>query len=347
MNGKGFSFISNYDSYILNFTKWLNQTLEDNPDINDYIVKTIDKYSGELEKWITELLPNTALLIKTVSLSVISVIRGLWDFIIGFVISIYVLASKEKFAGQAKKMAYAIFERDTANLVIRNFRFTHNTFIGFLGGKIIDSIIIGILCFAGTSIMRTPYAVLVSVVIGVTNVIPFFGPYLGAIPSVILIFIVDPAHPLNCVYFAIFILALQQFDGNILGPKILGSSTGLTGFWVIFAITFFGGLFGVIGMIIGVPIFAVIYAAAKSIINTQLQKKSMPTETKSYENLDYIDETGFHEQSSESPKQLHFLIHKSIKFPEKDSEVKDTLNHEAMVSEDQVLGKEPGKEQKK
>ena len=195
--------------------------------------------------------------------------------------------------------------------------------------------------------MRTPYAVLVSVVIGVTNVIPFFGPYLGAIPSVILIFIVDPAHPLNCVYFAIFILALQQFDGNILGPKILGSSTGLTGFWVIFAITFFGGLFGVIGMIIGVPIFAVIYAAAKSIINTQLQKKSMPTETKSYENLDYIDETGFHEQSSESPKQLHFLIHKSIKFPEKDSEVKDTLNHEAMVSEDQVLGKEPGKEQKK
>lgn len=100
-------------------------------------------------------------------------------------------------------------------------------------------------------------------------------------------------------------------------------------------------------MIIGVPIFAVIYAAAKSIINTQLQKKSMPTETKSYENLDYIDETGFHEQSSESPKQLHFLIHKSIKFPEKDSEVKDTLNHEAMVSEDQVLGKEPGKEQKK
>ena len=341
------NIISNYDSYILNFTKWLNQTLEDNPDINDYIVKTIDKYSGELEKWITELLPNTALLIKTVSLSVISVIRGLWDFIIGFVISIYVLASKEKFAGQAKKMAYAIFERDTANLVIRNFRFTHNTFIGFLGGKIIDSIIIGILCFAGTSIMRTPYAVLVSVVIGVTNVIPFFGPYLGAIPSVILIFIVDPAHPLNCVYFAIFILALQQFDGNILGPKILGSSTGLTGFWVIFAITFFGGLFGVIGMIIGVPIFAVIYAAAKSIINTQLQKKSMPTETKSYENLDYIDETGFHEQSSESPKQLHFLIHKSIKFPEKDSEVKDTLNHEAMVSEDQVLGKEPEKKKKK
>lgn len=323
------NIISNYDSYISNFTKWLNQTLEDNPDINDYLVRTIDKYSGELEKWITELLPNTALLIKTVSLSVISVLGALWDFIIGFVISIYVLASKEKFAGQAKKTVYAVFERDTANLVIRNFRFTHNTFIGFLGGKIIDSIIIGILCFAGTSIMRTPYAVLISVVIGVTNVIPFFGPYLGAIPSVILIFIVDPAHPLNCVYFALFILALQQFDGNILGPKILGSSTGLTGFWVIFAITFFGGLYGVIGMIVGVPVFAVIYAAVKSVINTKLQKKNMPTETKNYENVDFVDEEGFHEQTSESPKQLHFLIHKSIKFSAEDSATKNTATEKS------------------
>ena len=172
--------------------------------------------------------------------------------------------------------------RSTANIVIRNFRFTHKTFIGFLGGKIVDSIIIGILCFIGTSFMHTPYAALVSVIVGVTNIIPFFGPYLGAIPSTILIFIVDPVHPLNCVYFVIFILALQQFDGNILGPKILGNSTGLSGFWVIFAITFFGGLFGVVGMIVGVPIFAVIYAAIKSLTNALLQKKKLPVE---YPNL--------------------------------------------------------------
>ncbi len=143
--------------------------------------------------------------------------------------------------------------------------------------------------------MQTPYAVLISVIIGFTNIIPFFGPFVGAIPSIILIFAVDPTHPLNCVYFAIFILALQQFDGNILGPKILGSSTGLAGFWVIFAITLFGGLMGVFGMIVGVPIFAVIYAVAKSVINSMLDQKSMPVETKKYETVEYVDETGFHE----------------------------------------------------
>ena len=209
------NIISNFDTYINNFTKWLNKALEDNPEFGSSIVKAINKYSSELESWLNDLLPNTVQLIKTVSLSVISVFGFLWDFIIGFIISIYVLASKEKFAAQAKKITYAIFEQDTANTVIRNFRFTHKTFIGFLGGKIVDSIIIGILCFIGTSILHTPYAALVSVIIGVTNVIPFFGPYLGAIPSTILIFIVDPMHPLTCLYFVIFILVLQQFDGNL------------------------------------------------------------------------------------------------------------------------------------
>lgn len=303
------SIIVNSDSYTNNIIKWINKTLEDNPDISSYAVKMVDNYSEQLETWLSEIIPNTVDLIKTVSISVLNVLGVLWDFIIGFIISIYVLASKEKFAGQAKKVAFALFERDTANLVIKNFRFTHKTFIGFLSGKVIDSIIIGILCFIGTSILKTPYAVLVSVIIGVTNVIPFFGPYLGAIPSTILIFIVDPLHPLNCVYFVIFILVLQQFDGNILGPKILGNSTGLTGFWVIFAITFFGGLFGVTGMIVGVPIWAVIYAAIRSVVNTMLQKKNMPCEVSRYENLDYVDEEGFHECKPPEKKKnrLHLL----------------------------------------
>lgn len=289
------NIVVNFDSYTNNIVKWLNKLLEDNPDIGDYVIKNVNKYSVELENWINNtLLTQTSALIKTVSLSIMNVLGVLWDFIIGFIISIYVLANKEKFSGQAKKIVYAVFEQNTANIVIRNFRFTHKTFIGFISGKVVDSIIIGILCFIGTSILHTPYAALVSVIIGVTNVIPFFGPYLGAVPSTILIFIVDPVHPLNCVYFVIFILILQQFDGNILGPKILGSSTGLTGFWVIFSITLFGGLFGVIGMIIGVPIFAVIYAAIRSLVNGALRKKSLPAQTKQYENLDYIDETGFH-----------------------------------------------------
>ena len=203
------SIIVNFDSYTNNFIGWINKTLEDNPDISAYAVKLVDNYSNQLENWLSEIIPSTVELVRTVSISVLNVLGVLWDFIIGFIISIYVLASKERFAGQAKKAAYALFERETANVVIKNFRFTHKTFIGFLSGKIVDSIIIGILCFIGTSIMKTPYAVLVSVIIGVTNVIPFFGPFIGAIPSTVLIFIVDPMHPLNGVYFVIFILILQ------------------------------------------------------------------------------------------------------------------------------------------
>lgn len=301
------NIISNFDVYVDNFTSWVNKLLANNPEKSDYIIKTVDKYSVELEAWVRGLLPNSAELIKKVSLSIIGVFGFLWNFVIGFIISIYVLASKEIFSSQAKKAAYAFFEKDTANHILNSFRFTHNTFIGFIGGKIIDSIIIGLLCFIGTTLLQTPYAALVSVIIGVTNIIPFFGPYLGAIPSVILIFIVDPIHPLNCLYFAIFVLILQQFDGNILGPKILGSSTGLTGFWVIFSITLFGGMFGFLGMIVGVPIFAVIYAAIRSVMHSKLNAKGLPIASKLYVDVDYMDEEGIHylEKEIEEPKKVN------------------------------------------
>ena len=290
------NIISNFDTYITNFTVWINGILEDNPTLGNYVNHMINKYSVELENWLNgTVLTKTSELIKSLSLSVISVVGVLWDFIIGFIIAVYVLISKEKFAGQAKKIAYAVFEKSTANVVIRNFRFTHKTFIGFVGGKIIDSLIIGCLCFVGTTLLKTPYAVLVSLVIGVTNIIPFFGPFLGAIPCIILIFVVDPLNPLNCLYFAIFVFALQQFDGNILGPKILGDSTGLSGFWVIFSITLFGGFFGVPGMVVGVPVFAVIYASIRSLVNASLEKKNMPKDTTDYINLAYVDEKGYHE----------------------------------------------------
>lgn len=305
---------SNFDAYINNFTKWISKIMNDNPELGSQITLLIDKYSVELENWLNNtVLSKTSQVIMTVSLSVINIIKGLWDFIIGFIISIYVLASKEKFAGQAKKMAYAFFEQKSANRLIKSFRFTHSTFIGFIGGKIVDSIIIGCLCFIGTTLLQTPYAALVSVIVGVTNIIPFFGPYLGAIPSAILILVVDPMHPLNCVYFVLFILILQQFDGNFLGPKILGNSTGLTGFWVIFAITVFGGLFGIIGMIVGVPIFAVIYAAIKAVVNTFLQKKDLPIETVKYSYLKNIDEDGFHQLDSRQQKDHNIKDQESLK----------------------------------
>lgn len=292
------NLISNFDTYYANFIKWINTILDNNPELGDYVIRLVENYSEELEEWLNEsVLAMSGEVIKTVSLSIISIAKSLLNIIIGLLISIYLMTSKEKFAGQTKKSIYAMFQEDTANTIVQNFRFTHRTFIGFVGGKIVDSLIIGILCFIGTSILKTPYAALVSVIVGATNVIPYFGPFIGAIPSIILIFVVDPMHPLNAVYFAIFILALQQFDGNILGPKILGEYTGLSSFWVIFSITIFGGLWGVVGMIIGVPLFAVIYAAAKSIIYRRLQRKNMPEGTEEYVNLEYVSKCEFHEYS--------------------------------------------------
>lgn len=290
------NLVANFDTYVNNVTNVINNLLADNPEVGSYVVKKINQYSGELELWLTDnVFTAPAAIIKTISLSVINLLSVLWNWVIGFIVSIYVLASKEKFAGQTKKIAYALFEKQTANMIIRNFRFTHKTFIGFFSGKVLDSIIIGLLCFIGTTLLRTPYAALVSVIIGVTNIIPFFGPFLGAVPCTILIFLVDPMHPLNSLYFVVFILVLQQFDGNVLGPKILGDSTGLTSFWVIFAITVFGGAFGVPGMIVGVPVFAVIYAAVKSLVNMALSRRNMPIATEDYLTVGSVDEEGFHE----------------------------------------------------
>ncbi len=284
------NIINNFDTYVGNLTRWVNRLFEDNKDIANFIQDTIKTYSVEFETWLSDtLLPQTSEIIRTLSMSVLSFLKLLWNLIIGFVISIYLLFNKEVLAGQAKKIVYAVLNLKAANIFVREVRFVHRTFTGFISGKVVDSIIIGLLCFIGTTIIGTPYAALVSIIIGVTNVIPFFGPYLGAVPSAIFILIVDLSNPMNCVYFIIFILILQQFDGNILGPKILGDSTGLSGFWVIFAITFFGGLFGVFGMIIGVPIFAVIYSIVGRLVNHQLEKRKLPTETSLYLSVGSID----------------------------------------------------------
>lgn len=299
------NIVSNFDTYMSNFTAWTNQLLADNPDIKDYALGLIDRYSEELERFLNEtVLTKSSELIKTVSLSVLGIFKTMWNFVIGFIISIYILGSKEKFAVQAKKLIYACCKPDSANVMINNFRFAHNTFIGFISGKILDSLIIGMLCFIGTTVLQTPYAALISVIIGVTNIIPFFGPFLGAIPSAVLILVVDPMHPLNCVYFVIFILILQQVDGNLIGPKILGDSTGLSGFWVIFAITLFGGLFDVLGMIVGVPIFAIIYAAVRSYVNSALIKRNMPIRSDPYENIECVDAAGIHTIDNQERRKI-------------------------------------------
>lgn len=300
-----------FPTYIENLTNWSTRFLADNPDIEVMVVRFLDTYSEEFYDYLNNtIVPQMETIIKQVSLSMISLLKILWNFIIGFIISIYVMYSKETFAGQAKKIVYSIFRTTTANQFIKDVRFASDTFIGFISGKIIDSFIIGCICFAGTSVLKIPYALLVSVIVGVTNIIPFFGPYLGAIPSAVLILMVSPV---KCAYFIIFILILQQIDGNVIGPKILGESTGLSGFWVIFSITVFGGIMGIPGMIIGVPFFAVLYAFIRRHTNKVLEKRGLPTQTEQYLNVDYIEEAVFIPRDTANNQKSFFRLGKHRK----------------------------------
>lgn len=201
---------------------------------------------------------------------------GLLDVVVGIIIAIYLLLSKEIFYAQVKKLLFAFFPRRVAQATLNLTHDSNTIFCGFISGKILDSAIIGVLCFIGCIVLQMPYTVLVSFIVGVTNVIPYFGPFIGAIPSIFIIMIADP---LKSLVFAVFVLILQQLDGNIIGPKILGDSTGLSAFWVIFAVTFFGGLFGFVGMLIGVPTFAVIYALVRNFAEFKLGKKGLKTQT--------------------------------------------------------------------
>lgn len=285
------NIISQFDVYTTNLTEWLEGILANNPEFEKAANDLISTYSPKLEEWMNnKLIPQMNMIVRTVSLSMLSVAKSLWNLVIGLIISIYLLGNKEKFLSQVKKMTYAFFPRKTANALVSDAKLIDRTFGGFINGKILDSVIIGIICFFCANIMKLPYAMLISVIVGVTNIIPFFGPFIGAVPCALLILMVNPW---QCLYFIIFIFILQQFDGNFLGPKILGGSTGLSGFWVIFSITLFSGLMGVAGMILGVPVFAVFYTLFCRRVNKNLKKKGMPLESEKYTDLDRVDlETG-------------------------------------------------------
>lgn len=257
--------------------------------------------SEALEKWVqTDLLKQTNVVMTSVTTGVLNVVNTLMDLLVGLMTSIYVLYSKERFMGQSKKIIYAFVESKRANTVIHICKKAHEIFNGFIIGKIIDSAIIGVLCFVGMSILKLPYVLLISVIVGVTNVIPVFGPYIGAVPGIILIFLTSPIQGL---YFAIFILLLQQLDGNVIGPTILGDSTGLSPFWVIFSIVVGGGLFGVFGMLIGVPTFALIYYIIRMLVNQKLEHKQLPVETGFYTDSSYVDDEGSYVAISEEKKE--------------------------------------------
>lgn len=258
--------------------------------LSDSIATIMESSADNLQRWLqTDLLRQANLMMTSVTVGVINIVEAVVDIGVGIIVSVYVLMSKEKFVGQCKKVVYALMTPEHANLTLHITRKSNEIFGGFVIGKIIDSIIIGILCFVGLSMLDMPYTLLVSVIIGITNIVPFFGPFIGAVPSTILILLDEP---IKGIYFIIFILVLQQFDGNILGPKILGDSTGLSAFWVVFSILLGGGLFGFIGMIMGVPTFAVLYYLIDMFLKHKLGKKKLPTNSEDYQNIEYINELG-------------------------------------------------------
>ena len=281
------SIINDMPRYVQNVGHWLNSILKNNPELRSTAIDFFNSYSSKVETWMNvQLLPQLKEVLQQFTTGVFGALVFIKNFLIGAIISVYLMADKEGFLTQGKMFIYAVFDAERANDIIRGCRFVNKTFGGFVNGKIVDSAIIGVLCYILTSIIGTPYAILVSVIVGVTNVIPFFGPYLGAIPSAFIILLVNP---MQCLYFLITILLLQQFDGNILGPKILGGSTGLSSFMVIVAILLFGGLFGIPGMIIGVPVWAVIVAGLKYLRNSWLKKKELPTDDKLYQEIDFFN----------------------------------------------------------
>ncbi len=261
-------------SYLSTLEGWASELNDFFPEgmLPTDIVETLGDITNTIYAWLQSLLPMALNVISSVT-------SGVMSFALGIIISIYLLYNKETFFAQSKKILYAFFSDKTVEVVISITRDGNKKISSFISGKIIDSLIMGMLCFIGMTIFGMPYALLVSVVVGITNIIPYFGPFIGAIPSFFFILTADPTMAL---WFLLFILALQQFDGNILGPYILGDSTGLSAFWVIFAIMFFGGQFGVIGMVLGVPIFALLYTVFKGLIEYRLWKKGKPLETTEY-----------------------------------------------------------------
>lgn len=284
--------------YLDQTSAWLDQVFQ-HYNLGLSVQQAFDTFTVDFETWLTnDLLPSVQDLSKQLGEGVNSFLGGVFNgvlavfqvlknFVLGLIVAAYLLADKERLSALAKKLIYAVLGIQRGNGAMIRIRYIHKVFGGFLLGKLLDSLIIGILCFIGASLLRLPYTLLVSVVIGVTNVIPFFGPFLGAVPCALLILLTNP---IKCVYFIIFILALQQFDGNILGPKILGNTTGLSAFSVLFAIILFGGLFGFVGMIIGVPLFAILASIVTELVNGRLREKEMSLDTQDYVHLDYVDQ---------------------------------------------------------
>ena len=281
------TIIVNSPAYIETLTNWATKTLSDFPEVRSYVTKLLGDVNQDLMSWLqTTVLPGLGSLLSNVGTGVKYVVTAVYNLVIGIIVSVYILSDIETFAANAKRILYSILSPEAAKKLLDVLDFADRTFVSFLNGKLLDSAIIGLICYIVCVILSMPYALLVSVIVGVTNIIPFFGPFIGAVPSAIVILMVSPV---KCLIFIIFIIILQQVDGNIIGPKILGSTVGINGFWVMFSIILGAGLFGFWGMLLGVPVFVVIYTIINNIIDKKLKHSSLPHRTEDYMDIDYID----------------------------------------------------------
>ena len=281
------TLVSNSNVYAENLSNWVEKVLANYPTLEDYVSNWLANINTNIGAWLeTTILPRLGNIVTSVSSGVYGVAKGVYNLIIGIIVSIYLLGDKEGFTAAVKRLSYTIFTVETAERLRSGMNFVNRTFMSFLNGKLVDSLIIGIICYIVCALLQMPFTLLVSVIVGVTNIIPFFGPLIGAVPSALIILMVDPV---KCLVFIIFIIILQQIDGNIIGPRILGNSTGITGFWVMFSIILGGGLFGFWGMLLGVPVFVVVYNLVTNLVVKKLKRNDLPTELEDYKEIDYID----------------------------------------------------------
>ncbi len=268
----------NMDGYLKTLNSFLNK-ISEHLRLENGIIEEIIGSSQELLKAITEYLATQLPRVLDFSLSLGS---GISNFFIGFIISIYMLSGKERFSAQIQKLFYSIFPKRHVSRSIRIFKFMDDTFGKYISGQILDSVILGIVCFIFMSIFGMEYALLISLIITITNFIPFIGPIIGAVPSAFILLMISPA---KAFWFVVLIIVLQQLDGNLLAPRIVGKTIGLSAFWVVFAIVLGGGLFGIPGVLLGVPAFSVIYTFVKKLVEATLATKGMPTDTADYMEL--------------------------------------------------------------
>lgn len=294
------TMINSIPDYANTIQTFIDSHITNHPDVAEALSNFIDNALESLKSWMSSGLTKLANEVVTrVTSGVVDMVKFIADLLIGLIASVYVLRDKKKIVNQLKKAVFALFNPAHADDILDTLREGHHIFGDFIHGKILDSLIIAILCLIGTSILRIPYSLLISVVVGVTNMIPFFGPVIGAAPSAILVLVVSP---IKCLQFLIFIIILQQLDGNVIGPRIVGHRTGINEFWVTFSLLLFGGIFGFFGMLIGVPLFGLIYFVIVKLMNRHLKKKGLPTASSDYAGVyDYSQAAAKGSISSDRP----------------------------------------------